>query len=334
MRFKAKLAPEQLAMLYQVILPLSKIAATGASEGGGTSNSIWTRNGSFLHLDESTLRLSTKGKSGADSGAENVQCFAEVDATNGGIFLEHRIESAANNAILMELDLAQFRIALQSICSDHRSSLEQRQNQYTILKLAKRNGIPCLELDAFTSSPVVGEGGSQSHNGGDSGRGLMMQMHHSIPVRILRPSEMTHHLPPQIADPTVQLALEKPLRPVVEGLRALSQSIYLHATSAGELTLSVDNDGASIRAFLQNAQSQQENNGGQESAECTVKVDTKKLCSTLQWQQPNTPWVSKVLLCLVENEMLVLHVALHPSSVGFFTYYIPVQYLPKDVAEE
>ena len=39
---------------------------------------------------------------------------------------------------------------------------------------------------------------------------------------------------------------------------------------------------------------------------------------------------SSAILCLVENEMLVLHVSLNPGAIGFFTYYVPIHYLPPD----
>jgi HUS1 checkpoint protein len=99
----------------------------------------------------------------------------------------------------------------------------------------------------------------------------------------------------------------------------------------GELTLRIDSDGASIRIFyskllprFDDCKSTQDEG---EDAVCTLKVDTKKLSSCLQWQATMTKTVSSGLMCMVENEMLVLHVMLNPASVGFFTYYVPVHYL-------
>ena len=56
-------------------------------------------------------------------------------------------------------------------------------------------------------------------------------------------------------------------------------------------------------------------------------MDTKKLWASLQWQPQAA---SQAVLCLVENEMLVVHVSLQPSTVGFFTYYVPVHFLQED----
>lgn len=108
---------------------------------------------------------------------------------------------------------------------------------------------------------------------------------------------------------------------------------------AGELTLRVDSDGSSIRTFFskwvprfddtkssQNSSSQT-TNSDPEIATCVLKVDTKKLSAALQWQATMHKNVSSALLCMVENEMLVVHVLLSPASVGFFTYYVPVHFL-------
>lgn len=358
MRFKAKLAPEQLHMLHQIITPMSRIASTGsttspADTGAASSSWLsqgWTRHGSVLYFDNTVLRISAKGSASRET--DQVCCFAEL-FTNV-LFLEHRIQSVADdNAIVMEVDLVQLRMALQSIVQEQRSEKSALAaaarggggmvaHAVTIVKLAKRNNVPCLCLDATLSA---------------SG----MAVHHSIPVRILRPTEMKQYYPPALeqhahGDRTVQvqLAPDKPLRSVVEGIRAMNAPIlYVKACQrTGELTLMVERDGASIRIFLhqlavpmkdqQTPATRAEASGNDtRSDQCTVKVDTKKLCASLQWQhqqqqQPSSSssMVSQALLCLVKNEMLVVHVVLHPPALGFFTYYVPVHYLPEDPADE
>jgi hypothetical protein len=214
----------------------------------------------------------------------------------------------------------------------------------TILKLAKRNNIPCLCLDSVS--------------GGNN-----IQVHHTIPVRILRPTDMKYHLPPQIPLPDVQLELHShqtaTIKTVVERLKSLGSShVYLSANMTGELTLSMDSDGASIRTFLNKLHPRPEDcKPGVK--ECEVKVDTKKLSACLQWQAASSgssgsgsgsgsghyhsnhrhhhhssnAHVSSTLLCLVQNEMLIVHAILQPASVGFFTYYVPVHYLSADPRE-
>jgi HUS1 checkpoint protein len=69
-------------------------------------------------------------------------------------------------------------------------------------------------------------------------------------------------------------------------------------------------------------------NHSQEPAKCTLKVETKNLSVALQLAGDHVAGlVSSALLCMVENEMLVVHVLLNPASVGFFTYYVPVHFL-------
>jgi hypothetical protein len=146
---------------------------------------------------------------------------------------------------------------------------------------------------------------------------------------------MCYYRPPKVGQPDVQieLPLDRPLKRVMEGLKALgggtsnNSTVSLHATTRGELTISLDSDGASIRAFFNNLVA---HDNVSKSNEARVKVDTKKLCTCLQWQQsPQFP-VSRAVMCLVENELLLVHVDLHPPSVGLQTYYIPIHYLPKE----
>jgi HUS1 checkpoint protein len=367
MRFKAKLAPEHVALLYQLIVPISRLASSSASSSneGGADNSLH-RNGSILYMDTNRLCISTKGQS---SDTDGIICFAELQAVSG-IFLEHRIESnAENNVIVMELDLSQLRMALQSVSNENKSSRGDSNNintsrtsslqgtansnntsysmeqHVTVLKLAKRNNIPCLCLDSVSGG-----------NGGGGGGGI--QVHHTIPVRVLKHTEMQYHLPPQIPLPDVQLELyahqTATIKTVVERLKALSPHVYLSANMTGELTLSLDSDGASIRTFLSKLHPRPEDCKPGVN-ECCVRVDTKKLSACLQWSanssggsggggnggghsnyhssSSNNALVSSTLLCLVQNEMLIVHAILQPASVGFFTYYVPVHYLSEDPTE-
>ena len=63
-------------------------------------------------------------------------------------------------------------------------------------------------------------------------------------------------------------------------------------------------------------------------------MDTKKLWAALQGLQAgggggSNAIVNQAVLCLVENEMVVVHVNLQ-HGVGFFTYYVPVHFLHDD----
>jgi len=388
MRFKAKLATEHVQLLNSLIGPMSRLAAGdstlsgkrgGGSKSGGVGNpqvpmSGLTGGGTIVHLDPQHVRLSAKGgcgngMAGGSGGAdgEGIATFAEL-TTTGGIFLEHRIESASDNVIVFEIDLAQLRTALQSVLSGgiegsqsqkqyqqqqqqqqqrsqalHNSTIEENgrtqdtsiihhniatplTSSITVMKLAKRNGgLPCLCLDASCA------GGS-------------VEVHHAIPVRIMRAADMQYHLPPRINMPDVQLEIppERPLRTVVERLRCICPHIYMEGSMSGELTLRHAGDGASIRTFFgkliprfEDCKVSEEDAANlEDSSRCILKVDTRKLSACLQWQATMQRNVGSALLCMVENEMLVLHVCLNPESVGFFTYYIPVLYMsPEDMED-
>jgi Hus1-like protein len=185
MRFKAKLAPEQVSLLCALVGSVKRLYEGEGSKkdfGGRSGGVVGTHlmGGSILRVDPHKLRLATTGKGDADG----VAFFCEL-ATHDGIFLEHRIDSASeDNAIAMEISLGELRVALRSIVANlenngFRSSggggvaggggednINIRHST-TVLKLAKRDNIPCLCFDAFTRDGVVA-------------------VHHSIPVRIVR----------------------------------------------------------------------------------------------------------------------------------------------------
>uniref|UniRef100_A0A7S4HHD0 Checkpoint protein n=1 Tax=Odontella aurita TaxID=265563 RepID=A0A7S4HHD0_9STRA len=236
MRFKAKLGLEHVQLLCNLVGPISRLTSgsgtTSAEHSGAGSgllgSALSAGGGSVMYLDPDQVRISARGGNAAPGGdGDGIACFAEL-ATRGGIFLEHRIESAADNVIVFEIELAQLKLALQSVLSGggsirkrsaiqalHNSSVEGSTEKVMgslaapsaiVMKLAKRNGgLPCLCLDSACA------GGS-------------VEIHHAIPVRIMRAAEMQYHLPPRIAMPDVQLELppERPLKTVVERLRSIS----------------------------------------------------------------------------------------------------------------
>lgn len=141
-----------------------------------------------------------------------------------------------------------------------------------------------------------------------------------------------HYLPPVVNTPDVQLEiqLDRPLRPVVERLKAISSVIYLEGCMSGELVLRIDNDAVSVRTFYDKLipRVDEESTQPQDPARCTLKIDSKKLLASLQWQSSMAKGsISSYIICMIENEMMVVHVVLQPEDVGFFTYYIPVHFL-------
>lgn len=198
MRFKSKLAADQVSVLANVVAPMCKLQDA--------------QRGAILYLDPDFLRIACKSDSG-------ITCFAELSKN---IFLEHRIESAAENVIVCQVDLMSLKLALQSVLSPNQHHHHNKKNSQTtqptqnmvqslmaqqtvVLKLAKRNRLPCLCLDGHAT---------------DEGA---VEIHQAIPIRILRATEMQYHLPPQINRPNVQLELplDRPLRTLVDKLKTV-----------------------------------------------------------------------------------------------------------------
>lgn len=184
------MAAEHISLLHSIITPISRLTSTDKSIGSGST----------VYLDPSVIRISSRGgtttrNSDANEGGEGIACFAELTATNG-IFLEHKIESIAGNVIVFDVDLIQLRTALAAtlssmgsssggeksaplhnsnsdVSASFRNSLDNSQFRASfvvVMKLAKRSGMPCLCLDA---SCVNGT----------------LDVHHAVPVRILRAEE-------------------------------------------------------------------------------------------------------------------------------------------------
>lgn len=324
---------DQLSLFHAVISPISKLQDYHRL--------------AVLYLDEDYVRVSCK-----TSDQSGITCFAELSQKE--IFVDHRIESAADNVIVCQVDLVSFRLALQSVMQsrnsgsgkyshqgdDRTSSGENRRQsalqsllagqQAVVFKLAKRNQLPCLCLEGkHTNDQDV-------------------DIHQAIPVRIMRRNEMQNHLPPQINYPNVQLELplDRPIRPVIDKLKAMGQCIILEGTMKGDLTIRLDQDGASLACFYSHLiprwQDDDEPGGNglpstNPNASCILKVDSNKLATCLQWQPTSAISSSSYssssfpltscLLGMVHNQMLVLHVLLHPEQAGFFTYYLPVHFL-------
>jgi HUS1 checkpoint protein len=342
MRFKAKLSNDQLSAFHAVISPMSKLQDPLSTPSGTASLSPSSRY-AVIYLDEEYLRISCK--------STDITCFAELSQKE--LFIEHRIESAADNVIVMQIDLQSLKVALHSVIqsnggayhshrndgfttaphqgsrSNHHAASSSsamqtlyQQQQVVIMKLAKRNNLPCLCLEGRSSVTAEND----------------VEIHQAIPVLIIRQSEMQHHLPPQINNPQVQLELPKsPIRAVVDKLKGMSKFIVMEGNMKGDLSIRIDQDGASVACFYnhliprwpQEEEDEPSSTPSLKSSSCVLKVDAQKLSTCLQWQQHQLP-ITSCLLGMVYNEMLVLHVLLSPVEVGFFTYYLPVHFLQEE----
>ena len=143
-------------------------------------------------------------------------------------------------------------------------------------------------------------------------------------------------------------------------------AVYIEGSMAGILTFRIDGEGSSIRttynkliAVHEDAKATQDGDDGDDDAtvtqttqtnddqycngrltgngtsatspkKCILKLDTKKLHASLHWQGSlSSRDVSTAVLCMWENEMLVLDVTLNPE-IGRFMYYVPVHYLSEE----
>jgi len=348
MRFKSKLSTEQSQLLFNIVTPVTKFQDNGSNN----ANHQW-RGGSIFYLDREHFRISLRSEQ--DGVFCYIECMTEI------LFVEYKIESAADNAIMLELDLCHFREALQSVLSSSRtgstarmsglqplynSSVVAQQSQddassipsvpqtrqsnhmapTVVMKLAKKDGLPCLCFDSY---------------------GVGMEVHNSIPIKVMRTSEIHHYLPPKMSVPDVQLELPpgQLIRTVVDRLRLISNHILIEGTmtpEAGQMVLSVHGNGSFTQVhipkltphFEDTKACTEDGTRPIEKATCTLKVDSKLLQSCLSWQstlQSNQNLsVNSAIFCMVSQEMLVIHVLLQPRSLGFFTYYIPVLYLSPD----
>lgn len=362
MRFKASLTWEQIDLFHNLVTSISRLNVgekSSSSEKNTSMTLIGNNKAVIMYIDPDHIRICARGGFGhsnpgltlsgsySTSGIEDICCFVEL-ATEGGIFLEHHVESMSDNIIVFEISLEQLRLVLRSILTsgtsarsyatrgrdnicllnqiskDERTTTVKTSELLTspsivVIKLAKRNrGIPCLCLDAC----MYGQGS--------------MEVYHAIPIYLMKASEMQYYFPPETNKPNIQLELppNRPLRCIIERLRSISPYIYLEGSMNGELILKVDEQLASIRVFLNQLRPVFEGSQVSESQlRCKLKVDSNKLLASFLWQGPLSigKSVSSSTICMIENEMLVLHIVLNPTTVGFFTYYIPVHFLHEEL---
>lgn len=198
---------DQLSLLHNIIAPISRLQDAH-------------RHYAVLYLDEDFVRISFKN---SESG---ITCFVELSQRD--LFVDHRIESAADNVIVCQVDLVSFKLALQSVVGGGNAALVNKpapqtpqnggvlhQHEVVVLKLAKRKGHPCLCLEGKHAQSDIA-----NHD---------VEIHQAIPVTILRKAEMQNHLPPQINMPQVQLELpqDRPIRHLLDKLKVMGQ----HGTS-------------------------------------------------------------------------------------------------------
>ncbi len=69
-----------------------------------------------------------------------------------------------------------------------------------------------------------------------------------------------------------------------------------------------------------------------ESNKCTLKVDSKKLSMVLHAY--TFLKFDSIIMCMIQDNSLILHVLLEPASIGTLTFYLPVIPLVNDEDRE
>ncbi|GMH47731.1 hypothetical protein TrVE_jg8934 [Triparma verrucosa] len=317
MRFKAKSSKAQIAFLSSIISPLSRLSPTA-----------------FLKFDATKLRISARNKDSND-----VMGFCEVRLDC--LYSDYKISSLNDSQIMLELDLSHFRTSLLSI----HSTLSHSDTCY--IKLAKRNTQPCLCVETSTSSSST--------------------LSHDLPCKILQVEEFMNCLPPKTSTPSVQVYLPSPSNPTIrtciERLKSLGRRetdhIFVEGSTSGWLSftgmvtgacskatfedLNVEfSDSKASEAYRVDQLQMSQGCGNDDDLSVQVKVQNKKLLEIFKWQVSMQKWVDESTLCIVEDEMVIIHVILprfngdggEEEETGFCTFYCPtVAFDPDDEME-
>ncbi|GMH75586.1 hypothetical protein TrRE_jg12989 [Triparma retinervis] len=287
MRFKARTTKASVSFLVSLLSPLARLSET-----------------SYIKIDPKQLRISTGG--GEQSG---LKCFTEVSLE--AIFHAYKIESMQGNQILVECDLNHLRSLLSSILT------AMTPSSTCLLKLAKRNLYPVIVVEK---------------EGGDG-----VDVKGEVPVRVLQVNEFSNMLPPKTSVPDVQVVLppasNPTLRNVLEKMKGMAGHVYVEGSMSGDLSFSSMKDGVAARVFFNGlkvafqdckasaeyqARHNPRNSAPQDDTtyKCVVKVEAKRLLEMFRWQIPLQKWVTDSTLCMVEDEMLILHCQLPVGESG------------------
>jgi len=281
MRFKAELPRESHSIFYGVVQRLEKMESAGVPRS----------------KRRAVLMLSPQGVNMAlVATTDDVLAFAELSPD---IFRDFRVQSAAEDCILVSLALAHLSRALAS----------GRDAPSTLLKLAKRDGAPCVVVTVEK---------------------LDLTLRSDIPVRLMRAGDLKHYAPPTFPPP--RAALELPaaptLRRVVERLKAVgerlkgeSRIVAVRVEAHGTLALRCLTPSATIKTFFPNLSAPGGGvvDGDPDAVVC-VRVDSRKLHLGLSGYGLD----AESIACYPhERRSLLFHVVL-ANGRGSLSFYCPV----------
>ena len=235
------------------------------------------------------------------------KCYAELKPSE--LFHSYRIESAANNQIMMEINLSSLSQALTSAKNSEADTIQ--------IKLTKKEGKSNLAI---------------------AGRGkqlLSYDILHYISIVLLQPDSINHFLPPNVPPPEVALQLPpgKFMRTIIDRMGKLSKTMTLIAYQSGRLVLSVNQDLVNIKTYFTGLEAEWGMLDREQNLTNSAKIilDVRKFSNVLRITFAQS--YDKVTLYVTDNSILVVHLILKPD-VGAITIYVPVVTRPDDDDDE
>jgi len=241
-----------------------------------------------VHLTEDTFELRKKLEAECE-----VEVFASLVSDS---FSEYIIQSKADNTI-------SFIISLKNLLRAFRSA---EQGDECVLKLARKEGVPCLSIAADTVS------------------GLNVTQ--DVPIKTLLTKEgMEAYREPKLPRPCVTASFPDPrhVRAVLERMRMLDKRVTLDFNARKEkLTFTVRSEVVSMRTVYGGLDVQMSADYISRVPSCKVSamVSIAEFLSVLHFISVN---FEKLVVCCIENTAIVLYVGFE-DDCGTLTYYCPL----------
>eukprot|EP00619_Florenciella_sp_RCC1007_P013556 CAMPEP_0205923070 /NCGR_PEP_ID=MMETSP1325-20131115/15566_1 /ASSEMBLY_ACC=CAM_ASM_000708 /TAXON_ID=236786 /ORGANISM="Florenciella sp., Strain RCC1007" /LENGTH=168 /DNA_ID=CAMNT_0053291213 /DNA_START=51 /DNA_END=557 /DNA_ORIENTATION=- len=144
-----------------------------------------------------------------------------------------------------------------------------------------------------------------------------------MPVKCMRASEYDYYLAPQMSKQDVQLELpiSKTLKHVIERSRTLCKNVIIDGSQVGQMAVRIETDAVHVRSFFTDLRPRMENMTDEDMGNtASVKVDAKKLATVLNCYNVRH---ESIIMCLVDEENLVICVTLAPRATGVMTFFVP-----------
>jgi len=179
------------------------------------------------------------------------------------------------------------------------------------MKLAKRNGIPCLSFDLSLQSK----------------QGKEVKVTHDVKIMVMKPTEVALMKEPMCPAPDVHIILPplQKVRTVVERLRAVSDVVGVGVNRSGQLRLSIQTQRVKVDTVwsdlkIPDIEVETDEEGSAEEYH-SVLVSVKSLTRFLNAHVISTTTIA----CICANHCIIMYVYIGEvgNSGGVLTFYIP-----------